>query len=186
LDTLSFIPIGILFETPARFEVFTAVKIQVYIFWVVTPCSAAVGYECFGGLYCLHVQGDDANEDEGNKVLHGATTQKTWTWTRQKCSQYMKPVSCNVLFSLIHYSLHDLYATENGSDTSQLGVESPRAERSDLSMSSFRHSLHPDKLSYILLHSFICGREEDATTYLFTPSHRIFSEKLLVTQLVKQ
>jgi hypothetical protein len=29
----------------ARFEIFTAVKIQVEIFWVVTLCSLAVGYQ---------------------------------------------------------------------------------------------------------------------------------------------
>jgi len=33
----------------ARFEVFTAVKILVEVFRVVTPCSAAVEYQCFGG-----------------------------------------------------------------------------------------------------------------------------------------
>jgi hypothetical protein len=27
-----------------RFEVFTAVKIQVKVFWVVTPCSVVVGH----------------------------------------------------------------------------------------------------------------------------------------------
>jgi hypothetical protein len=37
--------------------VFTAVKIQV-AFWVVTPCSVVVGYQRFGGPYCLHLQGD--------------------------------------------------------------------------------------------------------------------------------
>jgi hypothetical protein len=28
----------------ASFEAFTAVKIQVEVFWVVTPCSVVVGY----------------------------------------------------------------------------------------------------------------------------------------------
>jgi hypothetical protein len=31
----------------ARFEVFTAVKSQVKVFWVVTLCSVAVGDQCF-------------------------------------------------------------------------------------------------------------------------------------------
>jgi hypothetical protein len=30
-----------------RFEVFTAVEIQVEVFWVVTPCSVVVGYQSF-------------------------------------------------------------------------------------------------------------------------------------------
>jgi hypothetical protein len=33
-----------------------AVKIQVEVFWVVTPCSAVVGYQFFGGPCCLHIQ----------------------------------------------------------------------------------------------------------------------------------
>jgi len=28
----------------ARFEIFTAVKIQVEVFWIVTPCGVVVGY----------------------------------------------------------------------------------------------------------------------------------------------
>jgi len=32
-----------------RFETFTVVKIQVKVFWFMTPCSVAVGYQCFGG-----------------------------------------------------------------------------------------------------------------------------------------
>jgi len=39
-----------------RFEVFTAVKILVEVFWVLTPCGVAVGYQCFGGPCCLHFQ----------------------------------------------------------------------------------------------------------------------------------
>jgi hypothetical protein len=40
------------FSLFARY-VFTGVKIQVEVFWVVTPCSVAVGYKRFGGSYCL-------------------------------------------------------------------------------------------------------------------------------------
>jgi hypothetical protein len=41
-----------------RFEVFTAVKIQIVVFWVVTPYSDVVGYQHFGGPYSLHLRGD--------------------------------------------------------------------------------------------------------------------------------
>jgi hypothetical protein len=34
-------------EAFARFEAFTAVTFQVMVFWVVTPCSVVVGYQCF-------------------------------------------------------------------------------------------------------------------------------------------
>jgi len=40
----------------ASFEVFMAVKIQVDVFGVVTPCSSAAGYQRFGGPRCLHLQ----------------------------------------------------------------------------------------------------------------------------------
>jgi len=30
-------------------------KIQVVFFWVVTPCSDVVGYQCFGEPWCLHL-----------------------------------------------------------------------------------------------------------------------------------
>jgi len=44
------------------------VKIQVQIFWVVTPCSVAVGYRRCGGPCCLHLS-----------WRHDITTQKTST-----------------------------------------------------------------------------------------------------------
>jgi len=31
----------------AKFEVFTALKIQAEVFWLVPPCSVAVGYESY-------------------------------------------------------------------------------------------------------------------------------------------
>jgi hypothetical protein len=34
------------------------VKIQVDIFWVVTPCSVVVGYQPFGEPCCFHLQGE--------------------------------------------------------------------------------------------------------------------------------
>jgi hypothetical protein len=33
-------------------------KIQDVVFWVVMPCSDVVGYQCFGGPCCLHLQGE--------------------------------------------------------------------------------------------------------------------------------
>jgi hypothetical protein len=47
-----------------RHEVFTAVKIKVDIFRVVTLCSFVVGYQCFGGPCCLHLQGKLMEKEE--------------------------------------------------------------------------------------------------------------------------
>jgi len=38
-------------------EVTMAVEIQVQVFWVLTSCSVAAGYQHFGGPCCLHHQG---------------------------------------------------------------------------------------------------------------------------------
>jgi hypothetical protein len=38
-------------------RIFTAMKIQVAVFWVMTPCSDVVGYQRFGEPCCLHLQG---------------------------------------------------------------------------------------------------------------------------------
>jgi hypothetical protein len=43
----------------ARFEIYMEVKIQVEFLWVVTLCSFVVGYQRFGGPWCLHLQGED-------------------------------------------------------------------------------------------------------------------------------
>jgi hypothetical protein len=42
--------------TDARFLVFTAVKIHIEVFWILTPRSVVVGYERFGGPYSIHLQ----------------------------------------------------------------------------------------------------------------------------------
>jgi len=42
--------------TDARFLVFTAVKIHIEVFWILTPRSVVVGYERFGGPCCIHLQ----------------------------------------------------------------------------------------------------------------------------------
>jgi hypothetical protein len=39
-------------KTVEKFQAFTAVKIQVEVFWIVTPCSD-VGYQRFGGPCCV-------------------------------------------------------------------------------------------------------------------------------------
>jgi hypothetical protein len=44
----------------ASFEAFTAEMFQVEFFLVVKPCSVAVGYQCFGGPYCFHLQDEAA------------------------------------------------------------------------------------------------------------------------------
>jgi hypothetical protein len=54
-----------------------AVKIQVEFFWIMTPCSVAVGYQRFVTRCCLHLQGKCWCS---SAVLHGFTAQKTSTW----------------------------------------------------------------------------------------------------------
>jgi hypothetical protein len=53
-----------------KFEVSTAVKIQIQVFCVVTPCNAVVGYQRFRGPCRFHVQGDNGGSlDLWNVVI---------------------------------------------------------------------------------------------------------------------
>jgi hypothetical protein len=56
-------------------EIFTAMKIQFLVFWVMTPCVNVVG-NCFGGPCGLHLQGE-VNSPFHIASLHSAITQKT-------------------------------------------------------------------------------------------------------------
>jgi len=39
-------------------EVFTEMKIEVVVFWLMTTCTGVVRFQCFGEQCCLHLQGD--------------------------------------------------------------------------------------------------------------------------------
>jgi len=43
----------------ARSEVFTTLKFQVEFWWLARPRSVVVGYQRFGGPFCVHLQGED-------------------------------------------------------------------------------------------------------------------------------
>jgi hypothetical protein len=61
-----------------RFEVFTAVKIQVEVFWVVTLYNV-VGYQLSRGPRCLHLQSDVKMEtawNSGKLVSYHNTTRR--------------------------------------------------------------------------------------------------------------
>jgi hypothetical protein len=45
-----------IFQTKG-FEVITAVKMPIVIYWIVTPCGLAGGYQRLGGICHLHLQG---------------------------------------------------------------------------------------------------------------------------------
>jgi hypothetical protein len=66
----------------ARFDVLTAVKIRVEIFWVVTPCNDSVGYQRFedlaAGIFMVQHQ-DSLKHWYPVPTLHGVRTQKTWS-----------------------------------------------------------------------------------------------------------
>jgi hypothetical protein len=51
----------------ASVEAFTAVMFQVEVFWIMTPCNVVVGYQRFGGPWCLHLQ----SEGGGRLRQHG-------------------------------------------------------------------------------------------------------------------
>jgi hypothetical protein len=61
-----------------RLKVFMAMKIQVMVFWVLTPCSDVVGYQIFRGPYYLQLQGEvkmEAARSSETLVSYPITTQ---------------------------------------------------------------------------------------------------------------
>jgi hypothetical protein len=75
----------------ARFEVYTEVKNQVEVFWVVTACSVPVGYQHFRGPCCLHLQGE----------VIGITTQKVSSQDASDCLSNCIIRVSNILFLFI-------------------------------------------------------------------------------------
>jgi hypothetical protein len=92
----------------SRFQAFTTMKILVEVFWVVTPCSFAVWYQCFGGPCCLHLQGEAWRWRQHGHVkcwypttgIQGVTTRKTWA--RKKF------LGCPFLEQTSGWSVHSL------------------------------------------------------------------------------
>jgi hypothetical protein len=64
-----------------RFEVSAAVRIQVEVFWVVTPYSIVVGYQRFGGPCCFPLHPDDGGSMDLRNfgILPRRHSQKTST-----------------------------------------------------------------------------------------------------------
>jgi len=63
------------------------VKIQVEIFWDVTPCSVVVGYQSFGGQFWRWRQHGLPKHWYPTTTLHDVISQKisTWIWTWVSC-----------------------------------------------------------------------------------------------------
>jgi hypothetical protein len=56
-----------------KFEVLTAVKMLIVVFWVMTLCDLVGGYQHFRGKYCLHLQDEVTEGDhyqEIRKFMH--------------------------------------------------------------------------------------------------------------------
>jgi hypothetical protein len=43
-------------DLDVKLDVFVVMKGHIIILWVLIPCSDMVGYHCFGGPCCLHLQ----------------------------------------------------------------------------------------------------------------------------------
>jgi len=79
----------------ARFEAFMAVKIQIENFWVVTPCSVATWYKCFGGSHCLCLH-------HPTTTLHGITTQQDLDLNLQPIQSFMSDKYSNIQWYYDH------------------------------------------------------------------------------------
>jgi hypothetical protein len=45
-----------------RFDVLTAVKMSMLVLWITESCGLVRRYQCFGGKYCLCLQGYNPND----------------------------------------------------------------------------------------------------------------------------
>jgi hypothetical protein len=62
-------------ELSVRFEVLTALSMQIAVFWDLATCSLVYIDRHFGGAYCLHHQGDDmtVSSSETSIIIYHAT-----------------------------------------------------------------------------------------------------------------
>jgi len=74
------------YESVARFVILTVIKIQVVVLWVITPCSAVVGYRRFVGLAASITSPWKLKQHYiprrwcPTSLLHSVTTEKTATF----------------------------------------------------------------------------------------------------------
>jgi len=90
----------------ARFEVITPVTMTKTLAWNVTPTSRVSSYQCFGNIYCFHLQGSSYPENGDSvfsevpfTILHGMTSRKTMTFKKDKSTFVsfffiIKPTRC--------------------------------------------------------------------------------------------
>jgi hypothetical protein len=57
------------------FDVLTSVTVKIIVLWDVMACSVLEVYQCFGGTYCLHLQGQRLSQASnqhipGDNTLH--------------------------------------------------------------------------------------------------------------------
>jgi hypothetical protein len=88
-----------------RFEIFTAMKIWIVVFWVVTLCSLGDGYQRFGGVYRLHLQ--------GTIKMEAILSSKPILVTTHKITRYHNPECRNtdnkrVSLSIVNVQTHRL------------------------------------------------------------------------------
>jgi hypothetical protein len=84
-----------------RVEVLTVVEIQIEVFWVVMLCSVVVGYQCFRGSCCLHVQGEVKME-----AVRTSETLVSYCNTTKHCN----PEYLNLLIGALHHRLQESVA----------------------------------------------------------------------------
>jgi hypothetical protein len=74
--------------------VFTVMKIQVVVFWVLMPHSNMVGYQHFRGPCCLQLQGEvDIDTDRGYKMGRGTPFSSPCRWRQHSPSTYWYPTA---------------------------------------------------------------------------------------------
>jgi len=85
-----------------RFD-FTTVKIQVVVFWTVTPCRVVVGYLYFGGPYCHHLQ---VYLQKRKKIIYVSIQQNIFTvdcFVNNRVYNHIRSDICTVSYPLLDF-----------------------------------------------------------------------------------
>jgi hypothetical protein len=100
-------------KTPTYFaclDTFTAAKIQVEVFWVVTPCSDVVGYQSFGVLCCLHLHIMRRHIPEDLDLRNPLYLQRERARLKSGCSA-QKKIKMSRIFRIFNHRLQLTIAT---------------------------------------------------------------------------
>jgi hypothetical protein len=88
-----------------RFEVLTAVKMSMLVFWVVTPCGLVGRFQRFRKTYCLHLLGLNI-QCRYKTIIHRCNQQQTSYTSLPKHYMYFTVIRIRKLLDGCHFDFY--------------------------------------------------------------------------------